>query len=113
MRISDWSSDVCSSDVDGEGAAQDRRVVAGHRPDRMPGVVGLHEDQAPVRLEGIGLQAVDLVEVEIAVHQVDGQAAILPPTDAGYASVVVLPLAVTPHGDPHGYQLGGRVGVRG
>src|SRR3546814_1507936 len=40
------------------------------------------------------------------------RSAILRPHDAGAAAVVVLPLAVSQHGDHHGDQLGGRVGVR-
>src|SRR3546814_16020894 len=44
MRISDWSSDVCSSDLQAKGAGMDRaRVHEGVRQMRFEGLLERHE----------------------------------------------------------------------
>src|SRR3546814_20538015 len=44
MRISDWSSDVCSSDLQAKGAGMDRtRVHEGVRQMRFEGLLARHE----------------------------------------------------------------------
>src|SRR3546814_3998759 len=37
MRISDWSSDVCSSDLHADGRDEGRRVHPSRRPEGAPG----------------------------------------------------------------------------
>src|SRR3546814_522484 len=48
MRISDWSSDVCSSDLNGRPQLRDRRGGLSHRLDRYP-VVHRHQRLRPQR----------------------------------------------------------------
>src|SRR3546814_6232993 len=62
MRISDWSSDVCSSDLPGDGGG----VVAGARLARPP--FGQQVHQGVVELHGALCIAVD------GVHHVDQRA---------------------------------------
>src|SRR3546814_19647013 len=45
MRISDWSSDVCSSDLDTEGLAA---YAARGRRDGFTGMMAIHPAQIPV-----------------------------------------------------------------
>src|SRR3546814_15408391 len=55
MRISDWSSDVCSSDLLFQGGAVDLDAEAGtlgHRHDAVPVLNGLRDDGLAVRIEG-------------------------------------------------------------
>src|SRR3546814_19779366 len=50
MRISDWSSDVCSSDLHGEGAARPRRIrEARAGPGAEPGAVAVEGDHRPAQ----------------------------------------------------------------
>src|SRR3546814_4772467 len=54
MRISDWSSDVCSSDLDGSRMCTDRRGRAGSNAEsggRWLGIAGL--DAADTRYSGL------------------------------------------------------------
>src|SRR3546814_8342742 len=71
MRISDWSSDVCSSDLDADGGDHDRQVVghadrSDHRIEREDDVDG--EDLRDGRGEGGGLATA----VPAAVSALDG-----------------------------------------
>src|SRR3546814_1350903 len=86
MRISDWSSDVCSSDLGGLAAlAQQRDLVDGERIRLVPGGgIDAHAQRVEGHLLGAGQtlgQAVLLVLVHheadgAAVHAVDRHAAV-------------------------------------
>src|SRR3546814_13266362 len=54
MRISDWSSDVCSSDLTRQGSAVERREGAATRNRRRihPAATCGSQEQAPQRLTG-------------------------------------------------------------
>src|SRR3546814_905853 len=91
MRISDWSSDVCSSDLGALDAAQDRsgahgdgalRAGRGDPPpgDPLPaGDAGRHgEDARPARRRSGGARLHDAGEPPRARHRAAGSAADLP-----------------------------------
>src|SRR3546814_16807798 len=53
MRISDWSSDVCSSDLAGRRAALDLVHEAGPRAGRIDGIAaGTQQEGSPQRGDG-------------------------------------------------------------
>src|SRR3546814_10557645 len=56
MRISDWSSDVCSSDLIDDRAAAARLHVREGRPHRPPGAPGADLQRALEHLVGLVLQ---------------------------------------------------------
>src|SRR3546814_4758567 len=56
MRISDWSSDVCSSDLDRAAAVAGRTRLAQDVPERFAGALARHLDQAE-RRERMDLRA--------------------------------------------------------
>src|SRR3546814_14381481 len=64
MRISDWSSDVCSSDLNGEAAEAAREAIA-----RNPRNAGFHGNLA-VALKRLGrnLEAVDAFVAALALN---------------------------------------------
>src|SRR3546814_2980801 len=73
MRISDWSSDVCSSDLDLRGVADRRRGFDDVDVDHG----GMLADRQQRRLAGLGRQrfeiAVDVLEEGIALGDAAGQ----------------------------------------
>src|SRR3546814_2435388 len=75
MRISDWSSDVCSSDLAATSAASanppearftSRLVGVGKFPVRVVALVRAREGPDVVRFDGIGQRAGDHIAVRIA-----------------------------------------------
>src|SRR3546814_19097043 len=75
MRISDWSSDVCSSDlcrIGGEGVTVGGGGEAPHRSLVAVGELGLALHRFAVGEVGDGIVAVD-GEAVLAEHRVDGE----------------------------------------
>src|SRR3546814_3398387 len=72
MRISDWSSDVCSSDLDGLGLHAEVVEVSG---EAVGGALGVGEDQGAGTVLDDGRHDLGLVHVvhldEPVVHLVD------------------------------------------
>src|SRR3546814_18478002 len=62
MRISDWSSDVCSSDLEVAVDAQRIRIRPGRTDQRAdltnPGIPAIGGERAELRIEFLGLQPV-------------------------------------------------------
>src|SRR3546814_17174772 len=63
MRISDWSSDVCSSDLKEEGRDREAQVVEGHR------IAPVDAEQRRRGDAGIAVEAVE--EVVVLTHEVE------------------------------------------
>src|SRR3546814_20958234 len=66
MRISDWSSDVCSSDLRGEGAVEAARDVVGEREYAL-----YRARRAPIDDEGTYAPVREPAEKAPARHQVE------------------------------------------
>src|SRR3546814_15987722 len=88
MRISDWSSDVCSSDLVGFGDAVDAAHGVGH-----------HGERTKVLLPA--LQPVDRVGV-VALARGDDVAAAVTEVVAAHALEVVADRGVVRHASPRG-----------
>src|SRR3546814_1772035 len=67
MRISDWSSDVCSSDLLAEGFVRDQRITANGLLDRVavavfvqivqrPELQASHRDELPAVVEAVVIE---------------------------------------------------------
>src|SRR3546814_5688665 len=65
MRISDWSSDVCSSDLIDRRCARPRVPVYSSEP-----LLEADEEEAPARIEGQIVEAVGVIALEERRHRI-------------------------------------------
>src|SRR3546814_7947683 len=98
MRISDWSSDVCSSDLfrdvqrgSGIGAKSALAVLSGAGVDEFARLVQAGDVTALVRIPGIGKKTAERIVVELRERMADGY-----PTGAVGAAGGVAGIATDP-----------------
>src|SRR3546814_19786390 len=73
MRISDWSSDVCSSDLDSERQRIPREGLAHHREGQAYQSVGAHLQQYASEDGRGGPRRVDMRRRQPSVHRKQGR----------------------------------------
>src|SRR3546814_1256778 len=94
MRISDWSSDVCSSDLHGRQTCAQARLVTKYLIDAESAIYAMAERHSPLteRMEqcapgDIAISAISFAEVALGTH--NGKP---PPTEVLDAFLAVIPM---------------------